>query len=423
VRAAARRAGAGGRLTAPEAIERSLERYAAWEPQLRAFAWCDPERARVQAAAAAGSGGALAGVPVGVKDVFDTAAIPTEYGSPIFAGRVPERTAVAVARLEAAGAVVLGKTVTAELAYYAPGPTSNPWNAGRTPGGSSMGSAAAVAAGVVPAAIGTQTNGSTIRPAAFCGVVGFKPSFGRLPTAGALQFAPTLDTVGVFATSVADASLLAEVIAGETDRLRGPGGPPLLAVVRSPEWDEVEPAAQEAFETAAGLAREAGAELRELELPEALAGAIPVVRTIMAAEASRFVAPLVAGELDRVSEELRALLDEGAAMPPGQYERALATREELVAGLGGLAPGCDALLAPATLGEAPPLDTTGDPRPCTRWSLVGAPALSLPSGLGPHGLPLAVQLVGMPGRDRRLLEVASWLEPLLPDIGSPPQPS
>ena len=357
-------------------------------------------------------------MPVGVKDVFDTAGIPTEYGSPIFAGRVPATSALAVSRLEAAGAVVFGKTVTAELAYFFPGPTTNPWNSGRTPGGSSMGSAAAVAAGVVPVAIGTQTNGSTIRPAAFCGVVGFKPSFGRLPTAGALTFAPTLDTVGVFATRVADAALVAGAIAEED---WGPAGPgvPVLGVVRSPEWDEADGATREAFEAAVAAAREAGAELPELELSEVLAGAIPVLRTIMAAESARFVAPLIIGELDRVSSQLRALLDEGAAIPDDEYEGALVTREQLIAELDGFAPECDALLTLATLGEAPPLDSTGDPRPCTRWSLVGAPAVSLPSGLGPNGLPLAVQLVGRPGRDRELLGVAAWLERLLPDIGSP----
>ena len=188
---------------AATAVEQSLTELHRWEDRLHAFAWCDPERARARAHAAdrnnARSRRPLYGLTVGVKDIFDTAGIPTEYGSPIFAGRLPRRNAMAVRRLEAAGAVVFGKTVTAELAYFAPGPTTNPWNFDRTPGGSSMGSAAAVAAGVVPIAIGTQTNGSVIRPAAFCGVVGFKPSAGRLPGSGALRFSPHLDQVGVFA--------------------------------------------------------------------------------------------------------------------------------------------------------------------------------------------------------------------------------
>ena len=383
---------------------------------MHAFAWCRSDAPDPVT-------GPLSGVPVGVKDIFDTAGIPTGYGSPIFAGRVPDTTAVAVERLEAAGAVVFGKTVTAELAYFFPGPTTNPWNASRTPGGSSMGSAAAVAAGVVPAAIGTQTNGSTIRPAAFCGIVGFKPSFGRLPTAGALQFAPTLDTVGVFATSVADAALLARVIAGDEDLRPAAPSRVSLAVVRSPEWDEADAATREAFEAATAAARAAGADVHEVELTPDLAGAIPVLRTIMAAEAARYVEPLVAAEIDRVSDQLRALLDEGAAIPRTDYESALAARERLVAEFVDFASDCDAVLTLATLGEAPPLESTGDPRPCTRWTLVGAPAISLPSGLGPNGLPLAVQLVGRPGRDRELLGAAAWLEPLLPAIGSPRPPA
>jgi len=357
-----------------------------------------------------------------VKDVFDTAGIPTEYGSPIFAGRVPDDSAAAVERLEAAGAIVFGKTVTAELAYFAPGPTTNPWNPERTPGGSSMGSAAAVAAGVVPAAIGTQTNGSTIRPAAFCGVVGFKPSFGRLPTAGALRFAPTLDQVGVFARTVGDAALLASVLAGEEPAAWVPGnGRRTLGAVRTPEWAEADAATRQGFETALAAAATAGVSVREVDLPEGLAGAIPVLRTIMAAEASRFVGPLVAASLELVSLQLRELLAEGDAIPAAEYELALRRREELVSEFAAWAGECDALITLATLGEAPSLATTGDPRPCTRWTLVGAPAISLPNGLGPSGLPLAVQLVAVD--DHALLDVAAQIERLLPRLGPPPEPS
>ncbi len=393
----------------------ALDTYEAWEPRLHAFAWFDPERVR----SAQPKDGPLAGMPVGVKDIFDTAGIPTEYGSPIFAGRVPERSALAVERLEAAGGLMFGKTVTSELAYYAPGPTTNPWNAERTPGGSSMGSAAAVAAGIVPGAIGTQTNGSLIRPAAFCGVVGFKPTFGRLPTEGVLSFSPSLDQVGVFARSVERAALLAAVLAGDPpgDWLPETVPPPRIAVVRTPEWDECEAAMKDCFDAA--LAAASGATLEERPLPEGLAAGIPVHRTIMAEEASRFVGPLVAGALDRCSPQLREILAEGAAIQAADAEEARLAKEHLAAEFASWIHGFGALITPATLGEAPGIETTGDPRFCTRWSLVGAPAISLPAGLGPNGLPLAVQLVGHHGFDRELLGIAAWIERLLPDIGSP----
>jgi Asp-tRNA(Asn)/Glu-tRNA(Gln) amidotransferase A subunit family amidase len=388
------------------------DRYERWEPRLHAFTWCDPSRT-------SDVDGPLAGMPVGVKDVFDTAGIPTEYGSPIFAGRVPERSALAVERIEAAGGLVFGKTVTAELAYFSPGPTRNPWNLKHTPGGSSMGSAAAVGAGIVPAAIGTQTNGSVIRPAAFCGVVGFKPSFGRLPTEGALAFAPTLDQVGVFAESVQVAALLTAVLASEPqdEWLPADAAAPRLAVVRTPEWNECEVSTQGAF--GAALAAAAGASLEERPLPGGLAAAIPVHRMIMAEEASRFVGPLVVDDLDRCSAQIRQILEEGVAVDALKIADALRDKELVTDEFDEWLSGFDALITPAVPGEAPGLETTGDPRFCTRWTLVGAPAITLPAGLGPQGLPLAVQLVGHRGRDRELLEVAAWLERLLPDIGSP----
>jgi Asp-tRNA(Asn)/Glu-tRNA(Gln) amidotransferase A subunit family amidase len=395
----------------------ALDRFERWEPRLHAFAWCDPERVR----AAATSYGPLAGMLVGVKDVFDTAGIPTEYGSTIFAGRVPGRSALPVERIEAAGGVVFGKTVTSELAYYAPGPTRNPWNLERTPGGSSMGSAAAVAAGIVPAAIGTQTNGSLIRPAAFCGVVGFKPTYGRIATTHTLTFSPALDHVGVFARSVDVAALLAAVLAGDDPDASSPvvAAAPQLGVVRSPEWDEAEVAMHECFDGVVRAAADAGATVVDTLLPERLAGALPVVQTLMAAGASGFIGPRVAAALDRVSPQLRVLIAEGDALGSEELTAAVDAQARTVDDFDAWIAGFDALVTPATLGEAPGLETTGDPRFCSRWSLVGSPAISLPAGLGPNGLPLAVQLVGHRGRDDELLGVAAWLERLLPDIGSP----
>jgi Asp-tRNA(Asn)/Glu-tRNA(Gln) amidotransferase A subunit family amidase len=406
-------------------LDECLKAYADWEPQLHAFAWCDPELVRREAqriAARAGASGLpLAGLPVGVKDIFDTAGIPTEYGSPVFAGRIPKRSAEAVRRLRRAGALIFGKTVTAELAYYAPGPTTNPWNPARTPGGSSMGSAAAVAAGVLPAAIGTQTNGSVIRPAAFCGVVGFKPTAGRIPRSGVLRFSPSLDQVGVFARDVQTASRLTAVLAGASFS-RASGGPPNLGIVRTPEWSESDVAAQRTLEAAVDAAVAGGATRQEVELPRELADALGVHRTIMAAEAARWIGPLVADQRDRCSPQLNALLEEGAAVPPGKYAEARRAQKRLTADFKRWVRGFDALLTLPTLGEAPPLATTGDPRCCTRWTLVGAPAFTLPAAFGPNRLPLGVQLVGHLGEDAELINMAEWLEARLPKPGLPPRP-
>jgi Asp-tRNA(Asn)/Glu-tRNA(Gln) amidotransferase A subunit family amidase len=402
-------------------LEASIAAYDEWEPQLRAFAWFDRDRFR-NAARDRPRGGALDGLPVGVKDIFDTAGIPTEYGSPIFAGRVPASSAAAVSRLEAAGAVMFGKTVTAELAYLAPGPTTNPWAPSRTPGGSSMGSAAAVAAGIVPVAIGTQTNGSLIRPAAFCGVVGFKPSAGRIPTTGALSFSPSLDQVGVYARDVVEAASVSAVLADEplTAWLETPPErPPVLGVFRSPEWKEASGPMHASFDAALRAARAAGATLSELTMGPELAQAIAVHQTIMSVEGNQSVKPLVAAQLHRVSAQLRELFDTGEAAGPAAYAAALDARPRLIDEFDRWAADVDALVTLPVLGEAPPIATTGDPRPCTRWTLVGAPAFSLPNGRGPAGLPLAIQLVGHRGEDRRLTAIAQWLEPLLSPTGDP----
>jgi Asp-tRNA(Asn)/Glu-tRNA(Gln) amidotransferase A subunit family amidase len=419
-----------GRRTITDVIESCLAAYAIWEPQLHAFAWLDPDHVRMNAREADKIGSqpksVLRGVPVGVKDIFDTAGIPTEYGSPVFNGRVPTKTATAVSRLEAAGAIVFGKTVTAELAYFAPGPSTNPWDSSRTPGGSSMGSAAAVAAGVIPCAIGSQTNGSVIRPAAFCGVVGFKPTAGRLPTMGALRFSPSLDQVGVFSKDVLGSAWLAAIIAGETPATwcgeEAPAAPAHLAFVRSPEWEAVEPAAQLNFDLGLDALRAAGADLAELDLPPELAKAVPVHRTIMAAEAHRNISPLVARHRDLVSPQLLALLDEGAAVSETNLTSALRNREELRAQYEQWFAGFDAIVTPPVSGEAPDIATTGSPTFCTRWTLIGAPALTLPSGLGPSGLPLGMQLAGRLQQDSSLIRVARWVESTLPPAARPPAP-
>jgi Asp-tRNA(Asn)/Glu-tRNA(Gln) amidotransferase A subunit family amidase len=382
---------------------------------------------------------------VGIKDIVDTAGIPTEHGSPHFAGRVPERPADVVAALERAGAIVLGKMVTTEVAYYQPGPTTNPWNPSRTSGGSSMGSAAGVAAGMVLGAVGTQTNGSVIRPASFCGVVGFKPSAGRISKAGVMVFSPTLDQLGCFARSVRGTSLMAAAMAGEAteawipdmpleprlnERHRGrctahhrwhdrSRGGFRLAAVPTAEWPYAEPAMRERFEADVAALAAAGARIERPALPAGLDESPPVHRTIMAYEGHESLGRTVASDPDAFSDTLKRFLAEGAGIAAARYREALRERARLIGAFGSWARDFDAILTPPALGEAPTPETTGDPRCCTRWTLLGAPALTLPTGLGPAGLPLGLQVVGVPGDDARLLGAASWIEHALPRFGWP----
>jgi Asp-tRNA(Asn)/Glu-tRNA(Gln) amidotransferase A subunit family amidase len=422
---------ADGTLTATGAVDTCRAMYSLWEPVVHAFTWFDRDhlhaRAEALDQAKSSNRGPLYGIPVGVKDIFDTAGIPTEYGSEVFRGRVPTTTALTISRLESSGAIVFGKTVTAELAYFAPGPTSNPWNADHTPGGSSMGSAAAVAAGIVPVAVGTQTNGSVIRPAAFCGVVGFKPNFGRLPTAGVLKFSPSLDQLGVFARTVETTARFAAVMAGDAPQTwqaqTNDGRPLRLALVRTPEFELAETVAVEEFDAVVEALRSAGAAIREVELPRELSDALSVHRTIMAAEASQFIGSQLVHAEGLMSAQLAALLEEGSAIGQSDYSRALNSQKSMKAEFARWSIDFDAILTLPALGEAPPIATTGDPRCCTLWTLVGAPALTLPAGLGPNRLPLGIQLVGQIGEDLTLLQAARWCEDVLPGLGSPPSPA
>ncbi|MGH2492795.1 MAG: amidase [Candidatus Limnocylindria bacterium] len=416
-----------GALTSRALVERAVRRYAETEPQIHAFAWLDARRAHRLAAASderrrsSGAAGPLEGIPIGVKDIFDTAGIPTENGSALFAGRVPDRTCVAVQAAEAAGAIVLGKTVTAELAFMTPNQTLNPWDPSRTPGGSSMGSAAAVAAGVVPAAIGSQTNGSVIRPAAFCGVVGFKPTVGRIPNEGVFEFSRTLDHVGVFARSVRSAGLLAAILAGETERAphADHDQTPRFAALRTSEWEHASDDMRERFQADVDALALVGGPVEWPKPPAGLDDAPRILRTVMLYEAGQAVLPKVARRPEIVSAFAREQLAEGARIDHRVYAEALAARDRLVAAFLDWASGYDAILTPPAIGEAPTPETTGDPRFCSRWSLVGAPAITIPTGLGPKRLPLGLQLVGAPGDDERLLAAAAWAEAMLPSIGAP----
>jgi Asp-tRNA(Asn)/Glu-tRNA(Gln) amidotransferase A subunit family amidase len=378
------------------------------EAVVRAFAWLDLERAYRSSAEA--PSGSLQGQWVGIKDVIDTAGIPTERGSALFRGRVPGRSATVVTRIEAAGGVVAGKTVTAELASATPGPTTNPWDRSRTPGGSSMGSAAAVAAGMLPLATGTQTAGSIIRPAAFCGVVGFKPSAGMIPRDGVMTLSETLDQLGGFATTVAAAAELCSVMADSDLRPSPPARPPHFAVYRSPESPELQPAASDHFDSTIQRLRSAGATIDEASSPPGFDAAIPVQRHIMVFEAARNLGSDVARAPDFVSEAFRRTIAAGEQLPELDYRAALAERERLIETVTRWAERYDGILCPPTLGEAPGLETTGDPRPCFRWTLVGAPAVTVPSGTGPGRLPLGLQICAAPGSDRALMDAAVWVE-------------
>ena len=368
--------------------------------------------------------GALSGLPVGIKDIIDTRMMPTEDGTPLHAGRVPHQDAALVRQLKRAGALVMGKTVTTELAAYAPGKTRNPHNFSHTPGGSSSGSAAAVAAGMVAVAVGTQTNGSVIRPAAFCGVVGFKPSFGLIARTGVLRQSPVLDQIGVFGRSVEDVALLAQVLAGDDDgdpstrvqpappllRIAGedPPLPPRLAFVRTPFWSRMDADAQAAFEE---LVDFLGERISEVALPAQAEAAVDWHRTIMEADiAVSFHEDYERGAA-QLSDSLRGQIERGRLIRAVDYRQAVERIPTLRAHFDEMLGEYDAILTPAALGTAPTgLDSTGDPVMCTLWTLTGMPAISLPLLHGENGLPLGVQLVGRLDDDARLLRCANWLQ-------------
>lgn len=419
---------ASGALRASELVEACLARIGAREAEVQAWAWHDPEFARTQARSldehrASGRAiGPLHGLPVGLKDVIDTARIPTENGCALDQGRVPLHDAWVTERLRQAGAVVMGKTVTTELAFMRPSKTRNPQGLAHTPGGSSAGSAAAVGAGMVPLALGTQTGGSVIRPASFCGTVGYKPSFGAIPRRGVLMQSPTLDTMGVFARTPLDAALIAEVLFGHdpADPATGPAPvprlaqvaasapplPPVLAMVRLPGWQEADPDLHAAFDE---LAAELGDQVFAVDLPAAFDEAAAIRRRINLAEMARFYhrygrAP------ETLGPETREALEEGNTILARDYLAALDWPRVLTAGLDEIFERCDAILCPAAPGPAPArLDTTGDAIFNGLWTLCGTPAITLPLLSASNGMPMGVQLVGRRNDDARLLRCANWL--------------
>ena len=420
-----------GRLTSEELVRACLDRVRELEPRVQAWQFLDEAHALAQARALderKRNGeplGPLHGVPVGIKDIIDTGDMPTENGTVLHKGRTPREDAAVVRTLRAAGAVILGKTVTTECAYFNPGKTRNPHNAEHTPGGSSSGSAAAVGAGMVPLALGSQTAGSVIRPAAFCGVYGYKPTHGLIPRTGILTLSRTLDHVGLFSRSLEDLALLLEQLQGydESDpdtrpraridfqkiALEEPPLDPVFAFIKTPHWDRADSDTKEAF---AELQETLGKNVEEVELFPSASEAWDWHRTIMEAEMAANLEPLWLAGKDQLSERLRGLLERGRETRALEHQRALRRIAPAVESLDELfMQRYDAILTPPALGTAPKgLGFTGDPVFCSIWTLLGMPAITLPLMQGENGLPLGVQLVGRKGYDARLLRTARWLE-------------
>ena len=419
-----------GVISSEQFVEACLARIAEVDGQVQAWTFLDREYALQQARAAdqrrltGAPIGPLHGVPIGIKDIFDTADMPTEYGSPIYAGRTPSRDASVVTMLRAAGALIMGKTVTTEFAYFSPGKTRNPHNAEHTPGGSSSGSAAAVGANMVPLGIGSQTNGSTIRPAAYCGVVGFKPTYGLISRYRALMLSRTLDHVGLFANSVEDIALLAEQLTSydendpdTTPRARIPFGQiaaeepplaPMFAFIKTPYWDRADEDTKEGF---AEIIEHLGSQVEEVELFPSAADAWQWHQTIMGAEMAHNLEREFMNGRDLLSEQLRAQIERGREVRAPDYLRALSRITPIHDSFVELfEQRYNAILTPAAPSAAPKgLASTGDPSFCTLWTLCGMPAISLPLLQSTSGLPIGVQLVGPRHGDARLLRTARWL--------------
>ncbi|MEO8125138.1 MAG: amidase [Burkholderiales bacterium] len=418
-----------GRTSAEEVVRGCLARIRADEERVQAWAFVDEERALQQARNVdrvrreGHALGPLHGLPVGVKDIIDTADMPTVLGSALHAGRRPTHDATIISRLRSAGAIILGKTVTTELATYAPGKTRNPHNPAHTPGGSSSGSAAAVAAHMVPVAIGTQTNGSVIRPAAFCGVYGFKPTFGLVSRDGVLKQSRTLDQVGVFARSVEDLAIIAEPLIGYDDgdpdtrpiaraalrevALQEPPLAPIFALTRTPNWADAEEQTRLAFDE---VGHALGAQAIAFEVPSVFRDAWSWHATINEADIARNYRRDFERGGDRMSESLRGQIERGRQVKAVDYNDAVDRIEATYRAFDEMFDRCDAILTAAAAGPAPQgLASTGSPAFCTLWTYAGMPAVTLPLLHADNGMPMGIQLVGRRGDDARLLRTARWL--------------
>jgi Asp-tRNA(Asn)/Glu-tRNA(Gln) amidotransferase A subunit family amidase len=400
-----------GELTSRAVIDLCAEAIAAREQDVRAFVTLDLDAARRAAADPKLASTPLRGLPVGFKDIFDTADFPTQYGSPIYSGFQPRADAAAVALTRRAGGIVIGKTVTTEFATMVPPVTRNPHNLAHTPGGSSSGSCAAVAAAMLPIAFGTQTAGSVIRPAAFCGIAGFKPSYRLIPMAGIKDVAWHLDTAGVFGAGVADVAFVTAAVTGRDLRVdRATPAAPRIALVRSQLWPQASAAMQQALETAARSAAAAGAKVVDVTLPPILEEAYAAQFIIQDYETFRARTFEYDRHRDQLGKELRESLDGAASITADTYDAARRTSRRARQALADIMAEHDVILTPSAPGAAPKsLATTGNPMFNRLWTLMGTPCVNVP-GLSEGELPLGIQIVGRFGRDRAALEAAVFVE-------------
>jgi Asp-tRNA(Asn)/Glu-tRNA(Gln) amidotransferase A subunit family amidase len=431
-----------GRLSPVELLQSCLQQIDRYEPQVKAWVFVDRDGARDAAQRAEKeirSGqwrGPLHGIPIGIKDIFDVFDWPTAGGSKLWANSIARRDCTVVERLRRAGAVFVGKTVTTAFASFDPPPTRNPWDRSRTPGGSSSGSAAALACGMCLGALGSQTGGSITRPASYCGVAGCKPTFGRVSTDGVMPLAPSMDHPGPMGRSVRDLAVLLQVMAGADIRdascserpvpdypavLDRPFNHPRLGRLRGIFEQRAEPAVKTLMLKASDTLASAGALLTDVALPAGFAEVVARHRTIMAVEAAMYHELRLQSHANDYPPKIAGLLAEGLACPAPEYARCKEYQRQLSWEMTRCFAECDALLCPATTSAAPPADSTGDPAFNSPWSLTGLPTVSIPAGKSSEGLPLAIQLVGPAWSEAELLRVAAWCEKTLClELGEPP---
>jgi Asp-tRNA(Asn)/Glu-tRNA(Gln) amidotransferase A subunit family amidase len=414
---------ASGEASSEEVVDACLARIAEREPAVKAWAHFDPDAARETARARdrSPSRGPLHGVPIAVKDIIDTSDMPTEMGSPIYAGNRPLADAACVAAVRNAGAVILGKTVTAEFASSAPNETVNPFKPGHTPGGSSSGSAAAVGDFMVPAAFGTQTGGSVLRPSAYCGIIGFKPTFGLFNLTGVKPAAQSLDTLGLHARTPEDIELLTAVLLGRAPRpLPVPGAPPRIGLCRTPLWHHALPETVAAVDEAVAALAGAGCRVVEVALPKEFDELDDERVKIHTYERSRALAWEWAHHKDRLGPRLRDEIERGRAVSFDDYATALQRGAAFRRRIDEAIAPFDAFLAPTADGAAPEgLAATGNPRFQAFWTILHLPTITLPTHLTPNGLPVGIQLVGHRYREEALLGLARWM---LDVVGQKPAP-
>jgi aspartyl-tRNA(Asn)/glutamyl-tRNA(Gln) amidotransferase subunit A len=407
-----------GRLTPVDLLEACLKRIERMEDRIHAWVFVDRDGARAEAERLTSElrggkyRGALHGVPIGIKDIFDVANWPTAAGSRLWKDNIAPKDATVVSRLREAGAIFVGKTVTTQYASFDPPPTCNPWDLSRTPGGSSSGSAAAVACGMCLGALGSQTGGSITRPASYCGVAGLKPSFGRVSTAGVVPLAASMDHVGAMARCVRDLGILYQAIADPPNSKEAPALtlPPRLGRLRGLFESGADDAVLHAMDEACDRFRARGAAIVEVALPAGFAEVTARHRTVMAVEAAAFHESRLRSVPHDYDPNIRALLEEGLACPAPEYARCKDAQRQLREEMGACFGGADALLTPAATGPAPDAATTGDPLFNSPWSFTGLPTVCLPAGRSREGLPFGIQLVGAPWSEIGLLTVAAWCE-------------